>query len=138
MPDLLLNGKSDQEFPDGEMDFLDIARGMTTAADRLKARSEAMQYKFGILETRLAAAEAVTTHLKNQLEIVRADNQLLRERLDALEKRTPPDKSDMHALFNNHDLLAQKVAQLDYEVRVNRPWYIRLAEWWHNEVDIPR
>lgn len=130
MTDLLLNGKPKQEFPDGEMDFLEIARGMTTAADRLRVRSEVMQYKFGILETRLAASEAATTHLKNQLEIVRSENQLFRERLTALEKRTPPSKSDMHSLFNNHDLLAQKMAQLDYEVRVNRPWYVRLAEWW--------
>lgn len=130
MPDLLLNGKPEQEFPDGEMDFLEIARGMTTAADRLKIRSEVMQYKFGILETRIAASEAATTHLKNQLEIVRANNQLLRERLDILEQRTPPDKSDMRSLFRDHEIVAQKVAQLDWEVRVSRPWYVRLAEWW--------
>lgn len=128
---LLLNGKPEQEFPDGGMDFLEIARGMTTAADRLKARSEAMQHKFGILTTRLAAAEAATAHLKNQLEIVRSENQLLRERLDILEKRTPPDKSDMRSLFRDHEILAQKVSQLSYEVRVSRPWYVRLAEWWN-------
>lgn len=130
MPDLLLNGKPEQEFPDEEMDFLEIARGMTTATDRLRVRSEVMQYKFGILTTRLAASEAATTHLKNQLEIVRSENQLLNERLTTLEQRTPPSKSDMHSLFNNHDLLAQKVAQLSWEVRQARPWYVRLAEWW--------
>ncbi len=126
---LLLNGKPEQEFPDGGMDFLEIARGMTTAADRLKARSEAMQHKFGILTTRLAASEAATAHLKNQLEIVQADNQLLRERLDAVEKTHPPDNTDIMNILRKFDDLLQKFGQLAYEVRQARPWYIRLAEW---------
>lgn len=130
MTDILLNGKPEQEFPGGKMDFLEIARGMTTAADRLKARSEAMQHKFGILTTRVAASEAATAHLKNQLEIVRTDNQLLRERLDAIENTHPPGNTDIMDILRKFDDLLRKFGQLSYEVRQARPWYVRLAEWW--------
>lgn len=130
MTDILLNGKPEQEFPDGGMDFLEIARGMTTATDRLKARSEAMQHKFGILTTRVAASEAATVHLKNQLEIVQADNQFLRNRMDAIEKTHPPGNTDVFDIIRKFDDLLRKFGQLAYEVRQGRPWYIRLVEWW--------
>lgn len=128
MPDVLLNGKTDQEFPN-ENDFDVLMYQLATATDRLKERSETMETKYRIMQTSLAAAEAAVSHLLNRVEVLLADNQELRDRLTELERITPPDASDVHDIRRKFDILHQKISQLEYEVRVSRPWYIRALEF---------
>lgn len=128
MPDVVLNGKPDQEFPD-ENDFDVLMYQLARATDRLKDRSETMETKYKIVQTRLAATEAAVSHLLNRVEVLLTDNQELRDRLTELERVMPPDESDVHDIRRKFDILHQKVFQLDYEVRTNRPWYMRVLEF---------
>lgn len=128
MPDILLNGKTDQEFP-GESDFDVLMYQLVRATDRLKDRSETMETKYKIMQTRLAAAEAAVSHLLNRVEVLLTDNQELRDRLTELERVTPPDESDVHDIRRKFDIMHQKVFQLEYEVHASRPWYIRVLEF---------
>lgn len=128
MPDIVLNGKPDQEFVD-ENDFDVLMYQLAHATDRLRSRSETMETKYKIVQTRLAAAEAAVSHLLNRVEVLLLDNQDLRDRLTELERVTPPDESDVHDIRRKFDILHQKMFQLEYEVHASRPWYIRLLEF---------
>lgn len=128
MPDVILNGKPDQNLPD-EDDFETLMYQLVRATDRLRDRSETMETKYKIMQTRVAAAEAAVKHLLNRVEVLLADNQALRDRLTELERVMPPDESDVHDLRRKFDIVHQKVFQLDYEVHASRPWYIRVLEF---------
>ncbi len=123
MPNVLLNGKPNQEFPD-ESDFDVLMYQLARATDRLKDRSETMEIKYRIMQTRVAAAEAAVKHLLNRVAVLLIENQELRDRLTELERVMPPD--DIRRKF---DILHQKVFQLEYEVHASRPWYIRAHEF---------
>ncbi len=128
MPTHVLNGKPDQEFPNEQkletVDFQQIAHELSVATDRLKDRSDTMETKYTILSKRVAAAEAATTHLNNQLEIVRTENaalrtenKILRGRMGTIEKTIPPSENDVY----------HKIGTLDSEF--NKRWYERILEY---------
>jgi chromosome segregation ATPase len=134
----VLNGKPDQEFPNEQeletVDFQQIAHELSVATDRLRERSDTMETKYKILSTRLAAAEAATTHLNNQLEIVRTENaalrtenKILRGRMGAIERTIPPSETDVHHIQRDIDLLNRKIHALDSES--NKRWYERILEY---------
>lgn len=128
MTHVMLNGKPDQEFPDEQdleaVDFQQIAHELSVATDRLRERSDTMETKYTILSKRVAAAEAATTHLNNQLGIVRTENEALRienlalwDRMVAIEETIPPDENDVY----------HKIGTLDSEF--NKRWYERILEY---------
>ena len=125
MPNVLLNGKPNQEFPD-EDDFETLVYQLARATNRLKDRSETMETKYKIMQTRLASSEATVSHLLNRVEVLLIDNQELRDRLTELERVTPVGESDVHDLRRKFDIMHQKMAQLEFEVHAARPWYVRL------------
>lgn len=138
MPTHVLNGKPDQEFPDEQeleaVDFQQIAHELSVATNRLKDRSDTMETKYTILSKRVAAAEAATTHLNNQLEIVRTENaalrtenKILRGRMGTIEKTIPPSENDVHQINRGIDLLNRKIHALDSEF--NKRWYERILEY---------
>lgn len=127
MPDVVLNGKPDQEFDENDFDVLIYQ--LAQATDRLKHRSETMEVKFKIIKTRMAAAEAAVSHLLNRVDTLLTDNQALRDRLAELERVTPVGESDVHDIRRKFDILHQKIFQLKYEVHASRPWYIRALEF---------
>jgi len=138
MPSVVLNGQPDQEFPDEKelekVDFQQIAHELSVATDRLKDRSDTMEQKCKILSTRLAAIEAATTHLNNQLEIVRTENAALRtenlalwDRVVAIEETIPPDENDVHHIRRDISLLNRKIHALDSEF--NKRWFERILEY---------
>ena len=138
MTHVMLNGKPDQEFPDEqeleEVDFQQIAHELSVAAGRLKDRSDTMETKYKILSTRLAAAEAATTHLNNQLSVVRTENAALRienkalhDRMGVIERTIPPSETDVHHIRKDIDLLNRKIHTLDSEF--NKRWYERIFEY---------
>lgn len=138
MTHVMLNGKPDQEIPGEqdleEVDFQQIAHELSVATHRLKDRSDTMEHKYSILSIRLAAAEAATTHLNNQLEVVRTENaairtenQILRDRMALIEKTIPPSETDVHQINRDIDLLNRKIHALDSEF--NKRWYERILEY---------
>lgn len=138
MTHVMLNGKPDQEFPDEQeleaVDFQQIAHELSVATDRLKDRSDTMETKYSILSKRVAAAEAATTHLNNQLEIVRienaalrTENQTLQDRMGIIERTIPPSENDVYHIQRDIDLLNRKIHALDSEF--NKLWYERILEY---------
>lgn len=138
MPTHVLNGKPDQEFSDEQeleaIDFQQIAHELSVATDRLRERSDTMEQKYKILSIRLAAAEVATTHLLNQLELVRTnnaalrvENQTLQDRMGAIERTIPPDENDVHQINRDIDLLNRKIYALGSEF--NKRWYERVLEY---------
>lgn len=134
----VLNGRPDQEFPDEQeleaVDFQQIAHELSVATDRLKDRSDTMETKYSILSKRVAAAEAATTHLNNQLEIVRTENaalrtenQTLQDRMGTIERTIPPSENDVYHIQRDIDLLNRKIHALDSEF--NKRWYERILEY---------
>lgn len=135
---VMLNGKSDQEIPGEQdlevVDFQQIAHELSVATDRLRERSNTMETKYRILSTRLAAAEAATTHLNNQLEVVRTENAALRtenrifqDRMNTIERTIPPSETDVHSIRRDIDLLNRKIHTLDSEF--NKRWFERILEY---------
>lgn len=138
MPAVVLNGTPDQEFPDEQeletIDFQQVAHELSVAAGRLKDRSDTMEQKYKILSTRLDAAEAATTHLLNQLELVRTDNSALRtenrilqDRMATIERTIPPSETDVHQINRDIDLLNRKIHVLDSEF--SKRWYEKILEY---------
>ncbi len=135
---VMLNGKSDQEIPGEQdlevVDFQQIAHELSVATDRLRERSNTMETKYRILSTRLGAAEAATTHLNNQLEVVRTENAALRtenrtlqDRMNTIERTIPPSETDVHSIRRDIDLLNRKIHALDSEF--NKRWFERILEY---------